>query len=119
MNNKDKYEFSSKRILSIAKRGMVATSQALASQAGLEMLKRGGNAVDAAIAAAATLVVVEPTSNGLGGDAFAQVWMDGKLYTLNASGFAPELLDCEAIRKKSKNGTIPCFGGERYCTGNS
>lgn len=70
-------------------RNMVATSQPLAAQAGLSMLARGGNAVDAALAAAATLTVVEPTGNGLGSDAFAIVW-DGKtLHGLNASGRSP------------------------------
>jgi gamma-glutamyltranspeptidase/glutathione hydrolase len=68
---------------------MVATSQPLAAQAGLAMLARGGNAVDAAIAAAMALTVVEPTGNGLGADAFAILW-DGKaLHGLNASGRSP------------------------------
>lgn len=70
-------------------RNAVATSQPLASQAGVEMLRRGGNAVDAAIAAAATLAVVEPTRNGLGSDAFAIVWDGSTAHGLNASGRAP------------------------------
>lgn len=70
-------------------RNVVATSQPLAAQAGLQMLARGGNAVDAALAAAITLTVVEPTSNGIGSDAFAIIW-DGKaLFGLNGSGRAP------------------------------
>ncbi|RPI46233.1 MAG: gamma-glutamyltransferase [Betaproteobacteria bacterium] len=68
---------------------MVATSQPLAAQAGLRMLLKGGNAVDAALAAAMTLTVVEPTSNGIGSDAFALIWDGKKLHGLNASGRAP------------------------------
>jgi len=67
----------------------VATSQPLATQAGLRALQRGGNAVDAALAAAITLTVVEPTGNGVGSDAFAIVWDGQRLHGLNASGAAP------------------------------
>lgn len=67
----------------------VATTQPLAAQAGLQMLARGGNAVDAALAAAIALTVVEPTMNGIGGDAFALVWDGHALHGLNASGRAP------------------------------
>jgi gamma-glutamyltranspeptidase/glutathione hydrolase len=67
----------------------VATSQPLAAQAGLRMLLRGGNAVDAALATAIALTVVEPVSNGIGGDAFAMVWDGQGLHGLNASGRAP------------------------------
>ncbi|HOT11166.1 MAG TPA: gamma-glutamyltransferase family protein [Polyangiaceae bacterium] len=67
----------------------MATSQPLAAQAGLRMLASGGNAVDAAIAAAAALTIVEPVSCGLGGDAFAMVWDGHRLHGLNASGTAP------------------------------
>src|SRR6186997_117149 len=70
-------------------RNVVATSQPLATQAGLSMLAKGGNAVDAAIATAITLTVVEPCNNGLGSDAFAIIW-DGKtLHGVNASGRSP------------------------------
>ncbi len=78
-------------------RAVVATSQPLATQAGMDMLARGGTAIDAAIATAATLTVVEPTSNGLGSDAFA-MWWDGKsLHGLNASGRSPARLDHERL----------------------
>jgi len=68
---------------------MVVTSQPLAAQAGLSMLARGGNAVDAALATAITLTVVEPTGNGLGSDAFAILWDGSALHGLNASGRSP------------------------------
>ena len=70
-------------------RNIVATSQPLAAQAGLNMLQQGGNAVDAAIAAAITLTVVEPTSNGIGSDGFAILWDGQQLHGLNASGRSP------------------------------
>lgn len=70
-------------------RNAVATSQTLAAQAGLYMLQKGGNAVDAALATAITLTVVEPTMNGIGGDAFALVWEGSTLHGLNASGKSP------------------------------
>lgn len=75
----------------LAQRGMVATSQPLAAQAGLDVLRRGGNAIDAAVATAATLSVVEPMMVGPAGDLFAIVYdaKSGKLYALNASGLAP------------------------------
>ena len=68
---------------------MVATSQPLAAQAGLKILLEGGNAVDAVIATASALTVVEPTMNGIGSDAFAIVYKDGNLFGLNASGKSP------------------------------
>lgn len=70
-------------------RNVISTSQPLAAQAGAAAFARGGNAIDAALAAAITLTVVEPTMNGIGGDAFALVWEGGKLHGLNASGRAP------------------------------
>ncbi|WP_178022182.1 gamma-glutamyltransferase family protein [uncultured Paenibacillus sp.] len=106
------HPFPSKRHTVFAKKGMVATSQPLAAQAGLELLQQGGNAIDAAIAAAAALTVVEPTSNGIGGDAFALVWTKGKLHGLNASGPAPALLTAEAVKRRGlehmpKLGLVP------------
>ncbi|AQV03085.1 gamma-glutamyltransferase family protein [Desulfococcus multivorans] len=82
------FPYPSRRMPVMAE-SVVATSQPLAAQAGLCMLLAGGNAVDAAIAAAAALTVVEPTSNGLGGDAFALVWDTHDLHGLNGSGRSP------------------------------
>lgn len=81
-------------------RNIVSTSQPLAAQAGLRMLWKGGNAVDAAIAAAAAITVVEPVSNGLGGDAFALVWDGKKLHGLNASGVAPAAWNVDYFKRK-------------------
>ena len=76
--------------LPVFARNAVSTSHPLAAQAGLHILRSGGNAVDAAVAAAAVMTVVEPVSNGLGSDAFALVWAGGELHGLNASGRAPQ-----------------------------
>jgi len=96
-----------------AAHGMVATSQPLASQVGLDVLKRGGNAVDAAIAVAATLNVTEPMMTGIGGDAFMLVyWSKTKeLKGLNASGRAPRALSLDYFAKK-KATHMPQFGME-------
>ncbi|VAX38349.1 Gamma-glutamyltranspeptidase @ Glutathione hydrolase, partial [hydrothermal vent metagenome] len=82
------YPYSSQRAPVFAK-NVVSTSHPLAAQAGLEMLKRGGNAIDAAVATAMALTVLEPTSNGIGADSFALVWTGGGLHGLNASGRSP------------------------------
>ncbi|WP_353892590.1 gamma-glutamyltransferase family protein [Proteinivorax hydrogeniformans] len=103
------YPYSSQRTATFAKKGMVATSQPLASQAGLEILKKGGNAIDAAIATAACLTVVEPTSNGIGGDAFALVWVKDKLYGLNSSGPSPKSISIDAVKQKGYE-EMPKFG---------
>jgi gamma-glutamyltranspeptidase / glutathione hydrolase len=106
------------RSMTITRQGIVATSQILASQAGAQMLARGGSAVDAAIAANAVLAVVEPMMNGLGGDCFAIRWdsKTGKLTGINASGPAPRaltpaLLAGSGIRKMPERGihsvTVP------------
>ncbi len=95
----------------VGKNGMVATSQPLASLAGIEILKAGGNAIDAAIAANAVLAVTEPMSCGLGGDLFAIVW-DAKtkrLYGLNASGRSPRGLTLEEFQRR-KLKYIPTLG---------
>ncbi len=83
------FPYASRRMPVVASRGMVATSEPLAAQAGLWMLRQGGNAVDAAVATAIALTVVEPTSNGIGSDSFALIWDGAKLHGLNASGRAP------------------------------
>ncbi len=94
MTDRWAFPYPSQRMPVLAEQ-VVATSQPLAAQAGLDMLRRGGNAIDAAIAAAATLTVVEPTSNGLGSDAFALVWDGEHLHGLNASGRAPRGVDAD------------------------
>ncbi len=91
-------DYPSRRSVVLSTGGMVTASQPLAAQAGLAALRAGGNAVDAALATAVTLTVVEPTSNGIGSDAFAIVWDGGKLHGLNASGPAPRALSAEALR---------------------
>ncbi len=94
------HTYPSRRIPLYARNGMVNCSSPQAAAAGLEVLRRGGNAMDAAVAAAAALTVVEPTSNGLGSDAFALIWSerDRKLYGLNSSGRAPMLATIERVR---------------------
>jgi gamma-glutamyltranspeptidase/glutathione hydrolase len=86
--------------LPVFARNIVSTSHPLASQAGLRMLWQGGNAVDAAIAAAAAITLVEPVSCGLGGDAFALVWDGAKLHGLNASGVAPAAWNIDYFRRR-------------------
>lgn len=90
--------YPSRRSPVIAKNGIVCSSQPLAAQAGLDMLKAGGSAVDAAIATAAMLTVVEPSQNGIGGDAFAIVWDSERLRGYNGSGRAPAGLTEERVR---------------------
>lgn len=103
------YPFPSRKNMQYAKNGMVATSQPLASEAGLQILRQGGNAIDAAIAMAACLTVVEPTSNGIGGDAFALVWIRNKLYGLNASGVSPAAISIDELQKRNIR-EIPRYG---------
>ncbi len=99
------------RSMVISRYGIVATSQVQASQAGAEILSRGGSAVDAAIAANATLGVMEPDMNGMGGDLFAIYWdaKSGKLYGLNASGWAPKAMTIEYLQSKG-NTQMPAEG---------
>ncbi len=81
-------------------RNIVATSQPLAAQAGLHMLRRGGTAVDAAIAAAAVIALAEPCSNGLGSDNFAIVWDGSRLLGMNSSGFSPAAWTLDYFQRK-------------------
>lgn len=112
MNNElplTSYPYPSQRKVVMGKQGAVATSQNLAALAGIEMLLAGGNAVDAAVAMAIALTVVEPTSNGIGSDAFAIVW-DGKLHGLNASGKSAKSLPLAAFTELTEipsNGWLP------------
>jgi gamma-glutamyltranspeptidase/glutathione hydrolase len=103
-------EFTSRSEV-IAKNGMVATSHPLASQIGLQILKDGGNAIDAAIAANAALGLMEPTGNGIGGDLFVILWdaKTKKLYGLNASGPSPQNISIEYFTAK-KLEKIPSYG---------
>ena len=95
----------------IARNGMVATSHPLATQAALDILKKGGTAIDAAITADAVLGVVEPTGAGIGGDLFAIIWSaeKGKLYGLNASGRSPRSLKLEYFKENGYD-FIPSYG---------
>ena len=103
------HPYPSRRQTVYGRKGMVATSQPLAAQAGLDILKRGGNAIDAAIATAACLTVVEPTSNGIGGDAFALVWTDEQLFGLNSSGPSPKSMTLDVLLKTGHK-EIPKYG---------
>ena len=96
------YYFNSRRSTVVARQGIVATSQPLAAQAGLQMLIAGGNAVDAAVAATATLSVLEPMSTGLGGDMFCLFWDAKKkqVVALNGSGRSPNAAQAETLLRK-------------------
>jgi gamma-glutamyltranspeptidase/glutathione hydrolase len=103
------FPYTSQRMPLLA-RNVVSTSQPLAATAGALMLARGGNAVDAALAAAITLTVVEPCMNGIGGDAFAILWDGQRLHGLNASGRAPRRWTPEHSRSTKP---CPCGAGTR------
>jgi gamma-glutamyltranspeptidase / glutathione hydrolase len=117
------YRFGFGRPPAVAAGGMVATSQPLATRAGLRALERGGNAADAALAAAAVLCVTEPMSTGIGGDCFAQVWHDGRLEGLDAAGPAPAAADAlEPVEETGpRSVTVPgavagwAAFAEQYC----
>nr|WP_325194704.1 gamma-glutamyltransferase family protein [uncultured Oscillibacter sp.] len=109
-----KYSFASHRNIVYAKKGMACSTSPIASQVGLDVLKSGGNAMDAAVAMATTLPLVEPTGNGLGSDCFALVWSekDQKLFGLDGSGVAPMALSAEKVKEAGytavpMNGWLP------------
>ena len=104
-----KYSFTYPSSSVMAKHGVVATTQKLAAEIGLTMLKQGGNAIDAAIATAAAMTVCEPTANGIGGDAMVMVWFEGQLYGLNASGKSPRAISIEKIKTKGYT-AMPQYG---------
>ena len=92
--------------------GAVGTAHPLATQAGIDMLKRGGSAVDAAIATNACLGLLEPTANGIGGDAYAMIWdpKAKKVVGLAGSGKSPRALDLATVRSRATGGAIPAYG---------
>lgn len=103
--------FASRRSPVYATRGMVASSQPLATEAGLEILRKGGNAADAAVATAAVLALTEPTSTGLGGDMFALHYdgASGKVTALNGSGRAPAGLNLDLLKEQGFAKALPPF----------
>src|SRR5689334_16700245 len=105
----DTSTYLSRRTPLVACNGVVATSHPLAAQAGLAMLQAGGTAVDAAVATAIALTLLEPTSNGIGSDAFAIVWDGERLHGLNGSGRAPAALTPEAI-ERAGHSAMPAHG---------
>jgi len=96
-----KYDYPSRRNVVYARRAMACTSIPQGAQIGLDVMKAGGNAVDAAVAMGAAMPILEPTSNGLGSDCFALVWIEKekRLYGLNASGRAPRALSAALVRE--------------------
>ena len=97
------YDFPyASRKLPVFASNVVASSQHLAATAGLRMMAKGGNAVDAAIASAAAITVVEPTMNGIGADAFCILWDGTKLVGLNASGHSPGLMSPDQYKGQDK-----------------
>ena len=105
--------FNSRRSAVGARNGAVATSQPLAAQAGLRILQNGGNAVDAAVATAAALNVVEPMSTGIGGDMFALIWTekDKEVTAINGSGRSPASASPEDVLAKGYD-SIPTDGSD-------
>lgn len=104
--------YPSKRYPVYAQHGMVCASSPQAAAAGLEAMRNGGNAMDAAVATAAALTVCEPTANGIGGDCFALIWSEKeqKLYGLNASGISAKNISLEKVKERINADTMPVYG---------
>ena len=107
--NFNSYPYSSRRGVVFSNKSMVATSNPSAALAGIEILRKGGNAIEAALAAAISMPVVEPTCNGLGADLFAIISYKNKLYGINGSGRSPKKISIQALREKSYE-DMPFFG---------
>ena len=103
------YPHFSRRTVVYAANGMTCAGNPTAASIGLQILLKGGNAVDAAVAMAAAMPLVEPTGNGLGADAFVMVWKDGKLYALNGSGPSPASATIERLKKRGFT-EVPAYG---------
>ncbi len=97
----ERYAYASHRNVVFAKKGVCASTSPIASQVGLDVLKAGGNAIDAAVAMGVTIPLTEPTCNGLGSDCFALIWSakEHRLYGLNGSGYSPKALNADVVRK--------------------
>lgn len=107
--NFNSYPYSSRREVVFSNKSMVATSNPSAALAGIEILRKGGNAIEAALAAAISMPVVEPTCNGFGADLFAIISYKNKLYGINGSGRSPKKISIQALREKSYE-DMPFFG---------
>ena len=105
-----KYSYPSARNVVFSKKGMVCSSSPLASQIGLDIMKKCGNAMDAAVAVASAMTLLEPTGNGLGSDCFALIWTGGKLYGLDGSGVSPKSLNAYIVRQAGYSESIPFEG---------
>ena len=119
-----RYAYPSRRSAVYARYAMACASVPLSAELGLDVMRRGGNAADAAVAMAAAMPLLEPTSNGLGGDCFALVWIekDRRLYGLNASGVAPMALSAALLREKGldavpDDGWLPAALRPRFANG--
>lgn len=105
------YPYASRRNVTYAAGGMCCSGNPTVASVGLQTLLKGGNAVDAAVAMASSIPLIEPTGNGIGADAFALVWYKGKLYGINGSGPAPKALSIDALKARGHE-KIPSFGVE-------